>query len=234
MKSTSPANESLARYIDHTLLNPQATKSDILKACEEAKQYQFKGVCVASSWVPLVAEELRGTPVLTVAVVGFPHGNASTEAITHEAEVARITGAQEVDMVFPLGLLKGKQLKDAENHIRNVVTAAQVPVKVILESHLLNDEEIVQACIAAENAGAAFVKTSTGFSDGGATVHQINVMREAVTSKVKIKASGGIRTADDAWALIQAGAHRLGTSRGVSLMTTTQGEKNDIVSSRNY
>lgn len=216
-------SKQLAAYIDHTLLKPDATENQILKICQEAKEFSFFGVCVNSSWLPLVVSQLSGTSVKPVAVIGFPLGTANTLSKAFEAEWCVKNGAQEIDMVIHVGKLKDRRDDEVVEDIRSVVKASHPAiVKVILETALLTEEEKVRACKLAVQSGAHFVKTSTGFGGGGATVEDIRLMRTTVGPQIGVKASGGVKTAEQAWALIEAGATRLGTSSGVSL---AQGQK---------
>ena len=209
---------NLASYIDHTNLNPAATAEDIKKLCAEAREYGFASVCVNSSRVPLAASLLKGCGVSVCCVVGFPLGAMSSEAKAFEARRAVACGAAEIDMVVNIGLLKDGDVKAAEEDIRTVVEAVpEAAVKVIIETCLLTDEEKTAACRAAEAAGAKFVKTSTGFSTGGATVEDVRLMRKSVSAAVKVKASGGIRDAETARRMIEAGAERLGTSKSIAI-----------------
>lgn len=209
---------NLAHYIDHTNLNPAATAKDIEKLCAEAREYGFASVCVNSSRAALAASLLKDSGVSVCCVVGFPLGAMSTEAKAFEARKAAAAGASEIDMVINVGFLKDGDIKAAEDDIRAVVDAVPgTVVKVIIETCLLDDEEKIAACRAAEAAGAKFVKTSTGFSTGGASVEDVRLMKNAVSAAVKIKASGGIRDAETARAMIEAGAERLGTSRSIAI-----------------
>ena len=209
---------NLARYIDHTNLNPAATAEDIRKLCAEAREYGFASVCVNSSRVPLAASLLEGSTVAVCCVVGFPLGAMSSEAKAFEASQAAACGASEIDMVINVGLLKDGNIKAVEDDIRTVVEAVPgAAVKVIIETCLLTDDEKIAACRAAEAAGAKFVKTSTGFSTGGATAEDVRLMRNSVSAAVKVKASGGIRDAETARRMIEAGAERLGTSRSIAI-----------------
>ncbi len=210
----------LAPYIDHTLLKPDATTTDIAKLCDEARRFRFKGACVNSAFVEQVAHALNGSSVLPVSVVGFPLGACLSELKAHETTIAIQLGAREVDMVIALGALKAGDWRLVEKDISGVVQAASsVPVKVILETGLLTPDEIIQACQVSESAGAAFVKTATGFLGRGATVEDIRLMRKSVSSKMQIKASGGIKTFQQARELLLAGADRLGTSSSVALVS---------------
>lgn len=214
----SPAN--LASMIDHTLLAPGATAGDIERLCDEAVRYGFASVCVNSMWVPLCAERLAGSSPAVCTVVGFPLGAMHTQGKAQETELARRLGAGEFDMVVPVGALKAGDDAYVQADIAAVVAAAGgLTVKVILETSLLSDAEKRRACALATAAGAHFVKTSTGFGGGGATVADLALMRAAAGAQVKLKASGGIRTLADAQAMVAAGAHRLGTSQSVAIMT---------------
>ena len=214
---------NLAAYIDHTNLNPAATAEDIKKLCAEAREYGFASVCVNSSRVPLAAALLKCSGVSVCCVVGFPLGAMSSEAKAFEARRAVACGAAEIDMVVNIGLLKDGDVKAAEEDIRAVVEAVpEAAVKVIIETCLLTDEEKIAACRAAEAAGAKFVKTSTGFSTGGATVEDVRLMRKSVSAAVKVKASGGIRDAETARRMIEAGAERLGTSKSIAICSDSE------------
>lgn len=210
----------LASFIDHTLLAPQARSEEVVRLCSEAVEHGFYAVCVNSRFVPLARKQLAHSDVKIACVVGFPLGACATEVKVCETVYACREGAQEVDMVLSIGALKegadGQVLQD----IRAVVDAAEAfgaIVKVILETCLLTDEEIVRACRLSQEAGAAFVKTSTGFSTGGATVHHVELMRKSVGPGVRIKASGGIRDRKTAEAMIAAGADRIGASAGIAI-----------------
>ena len=203
----------LAAKIDHTLLKADATRADILRVCEEAKTYHTASVCVNAFWVPVVAKALAGSGVKTCCVVGFPLGAMSSAAKAFEAREAVAAGAQEVDMVLNVGLARGGEWDAVEADIAAVVQAAgQATVKVILETCLLTDAQKRRACEAAKAAGAGVVKTSTGFSTGGATEADVRLMREAVGPEMGVKASGGIRTREDAERMLAAGASRIGAS----------------------
>jgi len=209
----------IAKMIDHTMLKADATKDTILRYCEEAKDNGFASVCVNSSYVALVAKALQGSGVHTCTVVGFPLGAMSTKAKAFEAKQAVEDGACEVDMVLHVGALKDKDYLYVKEDIRAVVMASKPAlVKVILETCLLNKEEIRIASALSEEAGADFIKTSTGFSTGGATVEDIKIMKESVSPKMKLKASGGIRSREFAEELIAAGADRLGVGNGLLLL----------------
>lgn len=211
----------LIKYIDHTLLKPEASKEQYDTLCEEAKEYKFYSVCVNSSWVEYCAKQLRGTGVKICAVVGFPLGAMDKRAKGFETRHAIEMGADEIDMVINVGALKSGNTKLVEEDIRSVVRAARqrTVVKVIIEAALLTDEEKILACQLAKNAEADYVKTSTGFSKGGATVKDVALMRRTVGPKMGVKAAGGIRSFEDAVAMIEAGATRLGTSSSVAIVT---------------
>ena len=203
----------LAKYIDHTLLKPTATPNDILKVCEEAKHYHTASVCVNSCYVPLVHHALLGSGIMTCCVVGFPLGAMSTDAKAQEAHIAVQNGAEEIDMVQNIGYVKAGEWALVEQDIAAVVSAAApAGVKVILETCLLTDEEKIKCCRIAKKAGAAFVKTSTGFSSGGATAADIALMRQTVGADMGVKASGGIHSGEEALAMLNAGANRIGAS----------------------
>ena len=215
--------DTLAGRIDHTILAANATRDAVLRVCAEAREHRFASVCVNSRWVPLVAQELRGSGVLACSVVGFPLGAMAAEAKATEARLAVVAGAQEIDMVLDIGALRDGDLPAVEADIRGVVQAAGVPVKVIIETCLLTDEEKALACVLAQRAGAAYVKTSTGFSTGGATVEDIALMRAVVGDALGVKASGGIRDRATAEAMIAAGADRIGASASVAIVTDAAG-----------
>ena len=208
----------IEKKIDHTMLKPDATSDTIRRYCAEAKQYGFASVCVNSCHVPLVAAELAGSGVKTCCVVGFPLGAMLTSAKAFEASESVKAGAQEVDMVINIGAIKDQNWDLACSDIRAVVEASKPAiVKVIIETCLLTDEEKVKACELAEKAGAAFVKTSTGFSTGGASIEDVRLMKRTVGDRLQVKASGGIRTPEFAQELIDAGADRIGAGNGVVL-----------------
>lgn len=213
--------DNLNKYFDHTALAAAATTEDIKKLCKEAKEYDFYSVCVNGCYVPLAAEELKGTGVKVAAVIGFPLGAMSTESKTFETADCCEKGASEIDMVINVGSLKDGRFEYVEEDIASVVAAADeydAIVKVIIETCLLTDEEVVKACELSVAAGAEFVKTSTGFSTGGATVHHIELMRRTVGNLAKIKASGGIRDYETCMSMINAGADRIGASASVKIM----------------
>lgn len=211
--------QDLARYIDHTLLKSEATASDFEKLCAEAIQNQFYAICVPGRFVKFCRTKLVKSSVKLACVVGFPHGNQSPKSKAFEASLAVSDGADELDMVISIGAVKEKNWEFVTEDIKCVVQAASGKlVKVILETHLLNQEEKLKAIECCVQAGAHFIKTSTGFTSGGATLEDISLMKKASHGKIQIKASGGIKTFDQAVALIQAGADRLGTSSGVALI----------------
>ncbi|MET3293076.1 UNVERIFIED_CONTAM: deoxyribose-phosphate aldolase [Brevibacillus sp. OAP136] len=214
-------NVDLARMIDHTLLKATATEEEIVKLAEEAKTYQFASVCVNPTWVKTAAEVLKDTPQVKVCtVIGFPLGATTTEVKAFETTNAIANGATEVDMVINVGALKDKKYDLVEADIKAVVEVAKgkALTKVILETALLTKEEIEKASQLSVQAGADFVKTSTGFSTGGATVEDVALMRKTVGQKAGVKASGGVRSLEDALAMVEAGANRIGASSGVSIM----------------
>ncbi|CAM3886099.1 deoxyribose-phosphate aldolase [Geobacillus sp. FSL K6-0789] len=216
---------NIANMIDHTLLKPEATEEQIVQLCAEAKQYGFASVCVNPSWVKTAARELSGTDVRVCTVIGFPLGATTPETKAFETKNAIENGAREVDMVINLGALKSGADDWVERDIRAVVEAAagKALVKVIIETALLTDDEKVRACQLAVKAGADYVKTSTGFSGGGATVEDVALMRKTVGDNVGVKASGGVRDRKTAEAMIEAGATRIGTSSGVAIVSGQTG-----------
>ena len=219
--ATGPADAKLAAMIDHTLLRADATREEILQLCAEARTHGFASVCVNGSWVPLVARELRGTPVKTCTVIGFPLGAMATAAKVFEAEEAIRCGATEVDMVLAVGLLRAGENLAVEKDIRAVAEACHrngAILKVILETALLNDAQKETGCKLSVAAGADFVKTSTGFSKGGATAKDIALLRRVVGPGIGVKASGGIRTLADARTMLAAGASRIGASASVRIV----------------
>ena len=209
-----------AKLIDHTLLKAEATKEQLVKLCEEAREYGFASVCVNPVWVKTAAEELKGSDVKVCTVIGFPLGASTAAVKAAETADAIQNGAEEVDMVLAIGLLKSGAEEAVEADIRAVVEAAdsKAIVKVIIETSLLTEEEKVRACELSLRAGANFVKTSTGFSTGGATVEDVALMRKVVGDKAGVKASGGIRDLNDLRAMAEAGANRIGASSGVKIM----------------
>ena len=204
----------LAKYIDHTLLKPESTRADIARVCEEAKHYNTASVCVNPCWIGFVAEQLKGTDIKPCCVIGFPLGATLPEVKAYETAAAIRDGAKEVDRVINVGALRGAEFETVYEDIKAVVDAAagKALVKVIIETCLLTDEQKVIACKLAKHAGADYVKTSTGFSTGGAKVEDIRLMRETVGPEMGVKASGGVRTKADAEAMIAAGASRIGAS----------------------
>ena len=213
----------LAKLIDHTLLKPEATRDEVVKLCEEAKQHHFASVCVNTTWVPLCKAMLAGTDVLVCAVVGFPLGAMTPSAKAYEAREAMRQGAREIDMVINIGALKSRDYETVfEDICRVVKSAAPAAVKVILETSALDQEQKIIACAMSKLAGAAFVKTSTGFGKGGATVEDIQLMRRIVGGELGVKASGGVRTAEDVLKMAAAGATRIGASASVAIVS---GEK---------
>ena len=216
---------AIASLIDHTLLKPQATAADIRRLCQEARRYEFATVCVNPYWVPLAALELAGSSVLVAAVVGFPLGANTTAIKVAETEAVIAAGAREVDMVLNIGELCAGNNQAVAADIAAVVSAAHARgavVKVILETALLTDDQKTAACALSKQAGADFIKTSTGFSTGGATVNDVALMRRAVGPDIGVKASGGIRTMEDLEAMRAAGANRIGTSSGVQILEAAQ------------
>lgn len=212
--------EQLNKMIDHTLLKADATEEQIKVLCEQAAAHHFMSVCINPTWVKKAAAYLNHSDVKICTVIGFPLGASTSEVKAFEAADAIRNGADEVDMVINIGAVKDRDTELIERDIHSVVNAAKgkALTKVIIETSLLTDEEKVLACEVAKKAGADFVKTSTGFSTGGATVEDIKLMRSAVGPEMGVKASGGVRTRQDAIDMIQAGATRLGTSNGVALL----------------
>ena len=210
----------LAKYIDHTLLKTDAQRADVTKLIEEAKAYHFASVCVSPIWVSFVSEALRDTGVKTCTVIGFPQGATPSAVKAFETKQAIADGADEVDMVIAVGKLKDGDHAYVKADIEAVVRAARgkALTKVIIETCLLTDEEKRRACLLAKEAGADFVKTSTGFAAGGATAADVKLMRESVGAAMGVKAAGGIRSRADAEAMLAAGATRLGTSSGVKIV----------------
>lgn len=208
-------------YIDHTILKPDATRAEVKQLCDEAKEYGFASVCVNSKHVGFAAQELAGTDVKACCVVGFPLGAMLSSAKAMETRLAVEAGAQEVDMVIDIGAAKEGDFAAVQADIEAIVKEAhpKALVKVIIETCLLTEEEKVSACLAAKRAGADFVKTSTGFSKGGATVEDIALMRRTVGEEMGVKASGGIRDKETALAMIEAGATRIGASAGIKIVS---------------
>ncbi len=220
-----PEDPGLARMIDHTLLKPDATPDQIAQLCYEARKFEFASVCVNPTHVKLCTDLLRGSPVKVCTVIGFPLGASSPKVKAFETETALREGATEIDMVINIGALKARDHDLVAKDINGVVRmahAAGALVKVIIETALLTDEEKVTACLLAKEAGADYVKTSTGFSGGGATTEDVSLMRRVVGPEMGVKASGGVKTYEDARRLVEAGATRIGASAGVKIV---QGEK---------
>jgi deoxyribose-phosphate aldolase len=216
-----PGDSSIAKMIDHTLLKPDATQQEIAQLCFEARKHGFASVCVNPTWVPLCAQLLQASTVKVCTVIGFPLGATSSETKAFETETAIRQGATEIDMVINIGALKARDLETVAKDIRGVVNAAHkhnIIVKVIIETALLTDEEKTIASLLSKEAGADFVKTSTGFAGGGATAHDVALMRKAVGPEMGVKASGGVRTFEDADSMIKAGATRIGASAGVKII----------------
>lgn len=219
-----PFDRAIARLIDHTILKPDATSDAVRQVCVEARHYEFASVCVNSYWVPFVASQIAGSPVLTCAVVGFPLGASDTKTKVHETMQAVHSGAREVDMVINIGALRSGDSGIVEADIRAVAQACHpggAILKVIIETCLLTDEEKVLACQLAQHARADFVKTSTGFSTAGATVADVALMRRTVGPDMGVKASGGIRTLEALRAMVAAGATRVGASASVAIVEAT-------------
>ncbi|MCD4656136.1 MAG: deoxyribose-phosphate aldolase [Planctomycetes bacterium] len=211
--------DELAQLIDHTILNADASFEDISRVCEEARTYRFKTVCVNSARIARCAELLEGSKVLPISVVGFPLGAMTTESKAYEASNAILAGAKEIDMVINVGLLKDRDFRRVIEDISAIVKAsAPYPVKVIIETSLLTREEKIAVCKASVDAGAAFVKTSTGFSTAGANADDIKLMREIVGESMGVKASGGIRSWEKAELMINAGANRIGASASIKIL----------------
>ncbi|HUY14463.1 MAG TPA: deoxyribose-phosphate aldolase [Terriglobia bacterium] len=216
----------IARWIDHTLLRPEASRQQVVQLCAEARQYGFASVCVNAYWVPVSVRELNGSPVKVCTVVGFPLGATLTSAKIFETEEAIRLGAQEIDMVMNVGALKSCEFERVEQDMRGVVESCHqggAICKVILECALLTDQEKVKACCLAQSAHADFVKTSTGFSSGGATAHDVELMRLAVGAGMGVKAAGGIRSYEDLKAMLSAGATRIGASASVKILQQAAG-----------
>ena len=214
---------SLNKYIDHTILKANATRAQVEKLCDEAAEHGFASVCVNSCWVPLCAERLAATGVSVCTVIGFPLGAMSTAGKAAEAAAAVADGADELDMVINVGWLVAGEDDLVRDDIAAVVAAAKGRcVKVIIETCLLDDEQKVRACELSAEAGATFVKTSTGFSTGGATVHDVALIAKTVAGRCKVKASGGVHNAIEAQAMIDAGADRIGTSSGIAIVSESE------------
>ena len=216
---------NIAKTIDHTLLKPESTEKDIIKLCEEAKEYKFATVCIQPYWVPTAREVLKNTEIGITTVIGFPLGANSTFVKTAETLDAIASGATEIDMVINIGALKTGDDETVLNDMRSVVEATRgiAPVKVIIETGYLSEEEKVRACKLAKEAEADFVKTSTGFGPGAATVEDIKLMRKTVGPDMGVKASGGVRDRETAEAMIEAGATRIGASAGIAIVSGEKG-----------
>lgn len=219
----------LAKYIDHTILKPNATRKEVEKICKEAIAFDFASVCVNQYHTKFVKEQLKDTNVKVCTVVGFPLGAVSTEVKVFETQQALVDGAQEIDMVINVGALKDQEDKYVFNDIETVVNTCvgKALVKVIIETCLLTEDEKVRACELSVKAGADFVKTSTGFSTGGATVEDIKLMRKVVGDKARVKASGGVRDFEGAIAVIEAGADRIGASAGIAIVENQKAQAGD-------
>jgi deoxyribose-phosphate aldolase len=224
--AAAPKGNSVLGAIDHTLLKPDATVEQVKKVCDEAKEHKFASVCVNPSYIGYVAQQLQGTSVKPCVVIGFPLGATMPEVKAYETKACIAQGAKEVDMVINIGAAKTGHWSLVQKDIEEVVNAARgkALVKVIIETCLLTDDEKVKACNAAKAAGADFVKTSTGFSTGGATEADVSLMRKTVGPGMGVKASGGVRDYDSAMKMINAGANRLGTSNGVSIAKALAGD----------
>ena len=220
-----PVPGDMAKLIDHTLLKPEATRDEVVKLCEEARKHRFASVCVNTTWVPVCKSMLAGTDVMVCAVVGFPLGAMSPTAKAYEAREAMRQGAKEIDMVINIGALKSRDYETVfEDICRVVKSSAPAGVKVILETSALDQEQKIIGCAMSKLAGAAFVKTSTGFGKGGATVEDVELMRRIVGGELGVKASGGVRTAEDVLKMAAAGANRIGASASVAIVS---GDKSD-------
>ncbi|NWF89454.1 MAG: deoxyribose-phosphate aldolase [Ignavibacteriaceae bacterium] len=231
--SSIPKGEELKKFlaqkIDHTLLKPEANSSEIVKLCEEADNFNFASVCVMPSFVSLCRKELKSSSVKVCTVIGFPLGATTSEVKKFEAEQAIQNGAGELDMVINIGKLKSEEYNFVFNDIAAVISVSKanhILTKVIIETCLLTDEEKIKACLIAKDAGADFVKTSTGFSKSGATVEDVSLMKHAAGETMKVKASGGIRSREDALRMINAGASRIGTSSGVKIILGEKSQSN--------
>ena len=220
---------NIAKMIDHTILKPNVTDADVIKVCSEAKEYGFFSVCVNPYFVSLVADQLKGTDVKVTSVIGFPLGASTTYIKAAEAKKAVEDGANEIDMVINVSALKDGKYDFVQSDIAAVVDAirGKAILKVILETCLLTKEEIVKGCELSKAAGAQFVKTSTGFSTGGATVEDVTLMKQTVGDALEVKASGGVRDYDTAMAVIQAGATRIGASSSVDIATHSKTSNSD-------
>ncbi|MDE1549823.1 deoxyribose-phosphate aldolase [Jeotgalibaca caeni] len=216
-------DKNLAQYFDHTILSPDARRADVKRVCDEAKEYKTATVCVNGHWIPFVKEQLEGTSVKPIAVIGFPLGAGTTASKVFEAENAIDLGAEEIDMVINIGEMLDGNLEFVQADVKAVVDAVHAKgklLKVIIETAYLTEEQIVTVSKLSKEAGTDFVKTSTGFAHAGATIENVKLMREAVGENVGVKASGGIRTAEDVDAMMTAGANRVGLSRTVEIMNS--------------
>ena len=226
---------ALAPLIDHTILKPEATREEIVKHCDEARKYRFASVCVNTTWVGVCKAMLAGTDVMVCAVVGFPLGAMAPGAKAYEAREAVRAGAKEIDMVINIGALKSKDYETVfEDICRVVKSSAPAGVKVILETSALTQEEKIIGCTLSKLAGAAFVKTSTGFGKGGATVEDVALMRSLVGGDIGVKASGGVRTAEDVVKMAQAGANRIGASASVAIVSGKTSGSDKAPASKGY
>ncbi|PTU86298.1 deoxyribose-phosphate aldolase [Staphylococcus pasteuri] len=216
-----------AKFIDHTQLKPESTREQIDKIINEAKEYGFKSICVNPTHVKYSAEQLKGTDVLVCTVIGFPLGASTKEVKAFETKNAIENGASEIDMVINIGALKDDRLDEVKDDIESVVKASNgKTVKVIIETVLLSDEEKVTACKIAKEAGADFVKTSTGFAGGGATASDVKLMKDTVGEALEVKASGGVRNLEDFNNMLEAGATRIGASAGVQIIQGLESDSN--------
>lgn len=218
----SLSKKELAKYIDHTILNPDAKDEDIIRICQEAKEFDVASVCVNSSMIPLAKRELEGSDVNPISVVGFPFGAANTVGKVEETKQAIKDGAEEIDMVINVGALRDGKYDFVREDIKAVTDATHEAgklIKVIIETAYLTDEEKIKACELSKEAGADFVKTSTGYAGGGATEEDVRLMRETVGEEVGVKASGGIHTFEETMGMIEAGASRIGMSRTVDVLS---------------
>lgn len=216
------SKKELAKYIDHTILNPNAKDEDIIRVCKEAKEFDVASVCVNSYMIPLAKRELEGTDVKPISVVGFPFGAGNTVGKVEETKQAIKDGAEEIDMVINVGALRDGKYDYVREDIKAVTDATHEAgklIKVIIETAYLTDEEKVKACELSKEAGADFVKTSTGYAGGGATVADVKLMRETVGEDMGVKASGGIHTFEETMSMIEAGANRIGMSRTVDVLS---------------
>ncbi|MBO1266470.1 deoxyribose-phosphate aldolase [Arthrobacter cavernae] len=226
MSNEADTGASIASYIDHTLLKPEASEAEVLKVCSEAAEYKFKSVCINPIWVKTVTKALKGSGVLTCSVIGFPLGATPSDVKAFEARGAVLDGADEIDMVIDMAAARAGDkgaLVDDIKAVAEAVHAGGAILKVIIETSMLNDEQKVLACEASVEAGADYVKTSTGFNGGGATAEDVALMRRTVGPGLGVKASGGVRSLADAQAMIAAGATRIGASSGIAIVKGEQG-----------